>query len=101
LKFPPVHVVWWLIKVGRVVRKGSMINTGTKRSDIFLTSDKARVQIVPCAPHVRSHATVLFSAGDDVIRGRALHELKRLMDDEDSNGAVAVLMQYEEFKKNK
>jgi|HubBroStandDraft_5_1064220.scaffolds.fasta_scaffold22560_3 hypothetical protein len=67
--------------------------------DIFLTSDKARVPIPPCAPHVRNHATVLFSAGDDVIRGRALSELKKLMDDTDSNGAVAVLMAFEASKK--
>jgi hypothetical protein len=66
--------------------------------NIFQTSDKG-VQIVPCAPHVRQHATVLFSAGANVIRQRALDELKRLMDDEDSNGAVAVLRQFEESKR--
>lgn len=66
--------------------------------DIFLTSDKSRVQIVPCAPHVHNHAVVLFSAGDNVIRQRALDELKRLVDDEDSNGAAAVLAQFVEWK---
>jgi|HubBroStandDraft_5_1064220.scaffolds.fasta_scaffold06846_9 hypothetical protein len=77
-----------------------MINTSTKpgRGDIFMTSDKARVQIVSCAPHVRQHAIVLFSDGDKAIRQRALDELKRLMDDEDSNGAVAVLQQFEQLK---
>jgi hypothetical protein len=66
--------------------------------DIFLTSDKPRVEIPPCAPHVRNHAIVLFSAGDNVIRQRALDELKKLMDDEDSNGAVGVLKAFEASK---
>jgi hypothetical protein len=69
-----------------------------QRVDIFLTSDKPRVAMPPCAPLVFAHATVLFSAGDDVIRGRALAELKKLMDDEDSNGAVAVLQAFEASK---
>jgi hypothetical protein len=68
------------------------------RGDVFLASDKPRLAIPPCAPLVFAHATVLFSAGDDVIRGRALAELKKLMDDEDSNGAVEVLKVFEASK---
>ncbi len=70
----------------------------TVRGDIFLTSDKPRIQIPPCAPHVYAHATVLFSAGDNVIRQRALDMLKSYVDDEDSNGAVEVLKAFEASK---
>ena len=66
--------------------------------DIFVTSDKPRVQIPPCSPHVHNHAVVLFSAGDNTLRQRALDELKKLMDDEDSNGAVEVLKAFEASK---
>ena len=69
------------------------------RGNIFDTSDKQRVSIPPCSPLVRSHATVLFSAGDNVIRQRALDELKRLMNDEDDNGAVEVLKAFDAWKK--
>jgi antitoxin (DNA-binding transcriptional repressor) of toxin-antitoxin stability system len=67
--------------------------------NIFLTSDKPRVDIVPCAPHVRQHAIVLFSEGDRVIRQRALDEIKRLADEAADNGAFEVLQQFEELKK--
>ena len=70
-----------------------------QRADIFATSDKPRYQLPPCAPLVYAHATVLFSAGDNVIRQRALDELKRLMNDEDDNGAVAVMRVFTEWKK--
>jgi hypothetical protein len=69
--------------------------------DIYMTSDKARVNITPCAPHVFQHAKVLFSAGDNTIRQRALDELKRLVDDTDSNGAAAVLEQFVAWKEGK
>ena len=69
------------------------------RGDIFATSDKPRVAIPACAPLVYAHATVLFSAGDNVIRQRALDEIKRHMDDDDSTGAVAVLRAFDEWKK--
>jgi len=70
------------------------------RGDIFLTSDKPRVDIPPCAPHVRQHAIVLFSAGDITIRQRALDMLKRLMNETEPNGALEVLQAFEASKKN-
>jgi hypothetical protein len=69
--------------------------------NIFLTSDKSRVDIAPCAPHVRQHAIVLFSEGNIVIRQRALDELKRLADEDSGNGASEVLQQFAEWKKNR
>jgi hypothetical protein len=79
-----------------VLRKDFMT---ARPGDIFLTSDRPRVTIPPCAPHVYAHATVLFSAGDNVIRQRALDMLKSYVDDEDSNGAVAVLQAFEARRK--
>ena len=79
-----------------------MINTGSKSrrpGSIFLTSNMARVEIVPCAPHVRQHAIVLFSEGDKAIRQRALDEIKRLADEDYENGALEVLLQFVEWKK--
>lgn len=70
-----------------------------QRGDVFLTSDKPRVAIPPCAPHVRQQAVVLFSAGSDVIRQRALDMLKRMMDETEPNGALEVLQAFEASKK--
>jgi hypothetical protein len=69
-----------------------------RRGDVFKTSDRPRVDIVPCTPNVRQHAIVLFSDGDRTIRQRALDEIKRLMEESDSNGALEVLAQFEEWK---
>jgi hypothetical protein len=65
----------------------------------YRTSMESRAALVPCAPHVRQHAIVLFSAGDKAIRQRALDELKRLMDEDPNNGALEVLMQFDEWKR--
>jgi hypothetical protein len=66
----------------------------------YRTSMESRAALVPCALHVRQHAIVLFSAGDRAIRQRALDELKRLMDEDPNNGALEVLLQFEEWKKD-
>ena len=66
--------------------------------DVFLTSNMPRVAIPPCAPHVYQQAVVLFSAGDAVIRQRALDMLKKLMDEEPPNGALEVLQAFEASK---
>jgi hypothetical protein len=62
--------------------------------NIFLTSEKRRIDIAPCAPHVRQHAIVLHSAGDNVIRQRAFAEIMRLAKEADDNGAAEVLAQF-------
>jgi hypothetical protein len=70
----------------------------SRPGNIFTTSDRPRVTIVPCAPVVRQHAIVLFSAGEDVIRQRALDEIKRLAGEDANNGALEVLQQFIERK---
>lgn len=70
-----------------------------KPGDIFLTSNMPRVAIPPCAPHVYQQAVVLFSAGDNTIRQRALDMLKKLMDEEPPSGALEVLQALEASKK--
>jgi hypothetical protein len=64
----------------------------------WLTSLRPRQPIPPCAPNVRAHATVLFSVADQAIRQRALDELKRLMNEDSSNGALEVLQVFEASK---
>jgi hypothetical protein len=64
--------------------------------NIFLTSDKSRIEIPACSSAARSHAIVLFSAGDNSIRLRALAEIKRLAKEADNNGAAEVLVQFTE-----
>jgi hypothetical protein len=67
--------------------------------DVFRTSNMPRIEIVPCDPIVRQHAIVLFSAGDNAIRQRALDEIKKLMDAEEPKGALEVLQQFAEWQK--
>lgn len=83
------------------VEHHSGASVSARPGDIFKTSDRPRVAIVPCAPHVRPHAIVLFSEGDRVIRQRALDELKRLAVEADDNGAQEVLLQFDELKTSK
>jgi hypothetical protein len=83
------------------VEHHSGASVSVRPGNIFQTSDKPRVAIAPCAPHVRQHAIVLFSEGDRVIRQRALDELKRLAVEADDNGAQEVLLQFDEWKKSR
>jgi hypothetical protein len=69
-----------------------------KPGNIFNTSDRSRIDLMPCAPHVRQHAIVAFSAGDDAIVQRALKELKRLANEDPNNGATEVLQQHADWK---
>ena len=55
---------------------------------IFDTSDKPRIIIAPCSPIVRQHAIVLFSAAQQVLRQRALDEIKRIGDEGDERAAI-------------
>jgi hypothetical protein len=59
--------------------------------DIFLTSDKPRVNIPNCAPHVHNHAVVLYADADLAVRRHALKQIERLADEGNDNGARAVL----------
>ena len=65
---------------------------------IFDTSDKPRIIIAPCSPIVRQHAIVLFSAAQQVLRQRALDEIKRIGDEGDES-AYSILQQFDEWKK--
>jgi len=57
-----------------------------------------RINIVPCSDEVRGHAGVLFSNMSRDDRQQALDAIKALIDATDSNGAVAVLAQFAEWK---